>query len=355
MATLKRKEVSITAEDYTDAVSEREEDKIPIDTSILVSTGVTLLDLAISGGRVRGGGMPGGIMVELFGGSGSGKTAILTEIGASVQAKGGEVDICDPEARLDREYTRITGLDLPRDHYYRPNTVGDRKDAKGKVTELGLEGIIMGWEPKNPDVINLLGADSIAALSTAMEMDDGDKRGQRKAKELSELCRKTARIIAHEHKLVVFTNQIRDGEFGVTTPGGHAVPFHSSLRIACNQKEVIRKVKKNEHGVEIKKDVGIISNLFVKKSSIDDPFRTVPMYLMFGIGIDDIRGNLQYYKDMTKGTVYDCVDKTYTSLDRAVEYIEENDLEAELREMVIDVWEQNEALFKVNRKKKRRF
>ena len=37
------------------------------DTTIMVSTGSTLLDLAISGGRVRGGGIPGGIMVEIFG------------------------------------------------------------------------------------------------------------------------------------------------------------------------------------------------------------------------------------------------------------------------------------------------
>ena len=33
----------------------------------VISTGCTLLDFAISGGRVRGGGLPGGILVEAFG------------------------------------------------------------------------------------------------------------------------------------------------------------------------------------------------------------------------------------------------------------------------------------------------
>lgn len=330
-------------------------EKIPIDTSIVVSTGCTLLDLAISGGRVKGGGLPGGIMVEVFGGSGSGKTAILVETAASVQAKGGEAHIADPEARLDQEYAKLYGLELDKKHYYRPNTVGDVKNKQGKVVEQGLEGLLIDWEPENPAVINLFGADSLAALSTGMEMDEGDKRGQRKAKELSEMCRKISRIIAHEHKLVMFTNQIRDGEYGPNTPGGHAVPFHASLRIACNQKKKIEAVKKNENGKEIKKIIGIESELFIRKSSIDDPFRTCMMYLMFGFGIDDVRGNLQYLKDMTNLTTYDAITKSFTRLNSAIQHIENNDLEADLREAVIEVWESNEKLFKDNRKKKRRF
>ena len=33
----------------------------------VLSTGSTLLDLAISGKRVRGGGVPGGVLMEIFG------------------------------------------------------------------------------------------------------------------------------------------------------------------------------------------------------------------------------------------------------------------------------------------------
>ena len=33
---------------------------------MIVSTGSTQLDLAIYGGRVRGGGIPGGIIIEIF-------------------------------------------------------------------------------------------------------------------------------------------------------------------------------------------------------------------------------------------------------------------------------------------------
>ena len=171
------KKTSIPVKEMEEAIEQDHGEKIPIDTSLVVSTGCTLLDLSISGGRVRGGGMPGGIMVEVFGSSGSGKTAIMVETGASVQHNGGEVHIADTEARLDQEYSKIYGLVLEKKNYYRPNTVGDVKNKQGKLVEIGLEGLLIDWAPENPNVINMFGADSIAALSTGMEMDEGDKRG----------------------------------------------------------------------------------------------------------------------------------------------------------------------------------
>ena len=146
---------------------------IPIDVSNVISTGSTLLDLIISGGRIRGGGIPGGIMMEIFGPSSAGKTALLVEIGASIQAKGGDVEIIDPEARLDKEYTRIYGLELPKDHYHRFDLVEEVFD------------FIKDWEPENQKVINMVGCDSIAALSTQLEMGEGDKSGKRKANQLN--------------------------------------------------------------------------------------------------------------------------------------------------------------------------
>ena len=42
----------------------KEKKKYDGNTETMISTGSTLLDLAITGGRVRGGGLPGGILVE---------------------------------------------------------------------------------------------------------------------------------------------------------------------------------------------------------------------------------------------------------------------------------------------------
>ena len=327
-----------------DTEKPKKETKTKINTDLIVSTGSTLLDLAISGGRVHGGGLPGGIMVELFGPSSSGKTTVLVEIGASVQFKGGEVSIADPEARLDKEYTNMHGLELPSDNYERPDTVTEVFDK------------LMEWEPENADVINLFGADSIAALSTTMEMGEGDKRGQRKAKELSEGCRKTARIISKNNKLIVFTNQERQSEYGKTTPGGFAVGYHSSVRCRIARVKRIEQTKQIPGSKKkVVKTIGIHSKVTVVKSSVDDEYRTAPIYIIFGKGIDDVRGNLQWYKDSMGATKYNAVDKEFQRLDFAIRYIEENNLESDLREMVIELWESIEALFKTKRKPKVRW
>lgn len=338
-------------EETTDDVRKIEKGKPQVEDSyvsidkdtLLISTGSTLLDLAISGGRVRGGGIPGGIMVEIFGPSASGKTGLITEIAGAAQDKGGDVFFVDPEARIDKEYSRIYGFEMTKENYARPDTVTETFQ------------LIEDWSPENGKVINVFAADSIAALSTDMEMGDGDKRGQRKAKELSEGCRKTARLIAHNNKLVLFTNQERDGEFGKTTPGGHAIPYHCSLRLRVTRKGRLDKEKKLASGVKVKKTIGIHSEVLVKKSTVDDEYRTATLYIIFGVGIDDVRANLQYIKDMTKATKYWCVHEEYATMDKAISYIEENDLEPELRERVIDIWEDIESKFKTSRKEKKRF
>lgn len=331
----------------------------PSDSDLFVSSGSTLLDLAISGGRVRGGGIPGRLMMEVFGPPATGKTAMAMEIAASVQSKGGEADIADPEARLDFEYAKNYGVEIDEKKYYQPDCVLDvRHKTTGKVLEEGLESIIKDrWAPKRTDVVNVLVADSIAALSTSMEMKDGDKRGQRKAKELHALCRTTARLIAKDNRLLVFTNQLTANEWGEDSPGGVAIKFYASLRIQLRYKSKIELIKKNAAGKDVKKVIGVESEALIRKSSVDDPYRTAPLYLIFGFGLDDLRANLQYNKDMTKGTKYDCCngEKMYVAMADAIRYVEDNDLEDEVREYTIDLWEEAQSLFITDRKLKRRF
>lgn len=312
----------------------------------VVSTGSTLLDLAISGKRIKGGGLPGGIIVEVFGKSGTGKTAILEEIGASTQARGGEIKYYDPEGRLDAEYAELFQVDITEDNYERPDTVSELFKKMLKI------------EFKNEDVINTILSDSLAALTTDMEMsEDGDKRGQRRAKEFSEGLRKTCRHIAKNNWLIVCSNQVREGERGEYSPGGLAVPFYSSLRIKVSpvyQKGLSSKIVKKEdiNGKNLEKVIGIRSTCEIIKSSVDDPFRKCNISIVFGYGIDDIRDNLQYIKDMGGHTSYQCIDKSFKGLDQAIKYIEENKYREKLKEQVIKLWEEIDERFAINRQRK---
>lgn len=315
---------------------------IPRPTDHLISTGSTLLDLAVSCNRYDAGGVPGGILVEIFGASGSGKTALLVEMGASAQeTHGGKVRFLDPEARLDKEYAQIYGMVLDKEDYHRPNTVAE------------MFNHIYEWET-TPDTINVLAADSLAALSTELELDKGDKMGMKRAKEFSEGLRKLCRTIADENRLMVCSNQVRQGDFGDVTPGGKAIPFYASLRIKIKQLKKIEKTK-TVRGKTFKKIIGIESECEVVKNSLDDPFRKAPIRLLFGSGIDDVGANLQWLKTSLGGTKYKAVDQEYVALDQAIKYIEKNDLEAELRKEVIELYKEIENSFKMHRKKKKRF
>ncbi len=321
-----------------------------VEVKKVISTGSTLLDLAISGNRIRGGGVPGGIIMEVFGPPGAGKTAILAELCASAQFKKGDIKFLDPEGRLDQEYCRIYGMNIPKENYKRPDTVTEMFD------------LIKKWKPKADKSINVIAADSLAALSTELELGEkGDKMGMRRGKEFSEGLRKTCRLIANNNWLIACSNQLRESQYGEVTPGGKGIPFYSSLRIRIQEIDKVRIskkiVEKDEERKEVKvgKVIGIESHCVIKKSTVDDPFREAPIYIVFGIGIDDIRGNLQWYKDMTGDTTYDCIDKGYSRMNDGIRYIESNELQNELRERVIDLWEEIEDKFLMNRSPKKRW
>lgn len=319
------------------------------DFGAVISTGSTLLNLAISGGRVRGGGLPGGILVECFGPSGSGKTVVLSEIAGAVQRKGGENMFADPEARLNKQFASMFGFNLDESAYSRPDTVNELFKAAND------------WAPssfKNKR-INGIFADSLAALSTEMEMEKGDSMGMKRAKDFSEQLRKFCRVIAEKNYLMVCSNQVRQnmdaGPYGekYTTPGGVSVGFYSSLRLRFMKPEKIKE-KIKVQGKEVTRVVGVEVQIEVYKSSIWKPYRSAPVYILFDYGIDDIRANLQYVKDFTKNTTYTVGgEKLAISLEDSIKVVEEQGLEKELQEEVIDLWEEIETKFGKERKPKR--
>jgi recombination protein RecA len=314
----------------------------------VISTGSTLLDLAVSGGQTRGGGLPGGILVEIFGPSGSGKTVLLSEIAGAIQREGGEVMFHDPEARLNKTFAQLFGLELKEGDYKNPNTVTEVFKA------------VRAWNPENPKVINGIFADSLAALSTDMEMegDEGDKMGMRRAKEFSEQLRKTCRILARDNLLMVCSNQVRidvdpKSYQKYSTPGGLSVGFYSSLRLKASISNK-HKVDKTFAGKEVSRIIGVRVDIEVAKSSIWKPFHTAPVTILFDYGIDDIRENLQFIKSYTKNTIYTITGKGLDkSMEASIKMIEKDKLEDQLRKETIDLWEEIESKFESNRKPKR--
>jgi RecA/RadA recombinase len=327
-----------------------ETEELKGDFTNVISTGSTLLDLAISGGRKRGGGIPGGIFVEIFGPSSAGKTVLLCEIAGDVQRKGGEVRFDDPEARLNKTFAQLFDLNTDTIDY----------DTPDKVTEV-FENI-RKWKPKGTGVIHGSFTDSLAALSTDIEMDndDGDKMGMRRAKEFSEGFRKNARILKQKNYIMVCSNQVRDNQDATNkyapkfkSTGGFAIGFYASLRLRASNPEKIW-VKKTIAGKETKRCIGVETTFEVFKSSVWKPFHTAPVIIIFDYGVDDVRANLQYIKDWSGNTIYQVGDiKLNTALDKSIRMVEQQNLEKKLKREVITLWEEIEEKFKTDRKPKR--
>ena len=315
----------------------------------ITSTGSTELDLAITGEVTPEGGLPSGILVELFGPNSSGKTVLLLEMGGYIQRKGGDTFFNDPEGRINTGFAKQFGYDMTNIPVKEPDTV------------TGVFKNFRNWDPpKNGKVHGFL-IDSLAALSTDMEMDkeEGDKMGGRRGKEYSEGFRKSCREIKKNDYLMLASNQIRDsfapvGEKFATT-GGKAVGFYASVRLRLYAPEKIRTKEKKIGKKLVKKVVGTKVKVEVYKNSCDVAYRTAHIYIMNGYGIDDIRANLQYVKDYTNNNTYQVRDlKLDPSLDKACQMVENQNLEGKLKKEVIELWHMIEDKFKIERKPKKR-
>jgi|GEM_PF-424905 len=350
------KGASIVVDEITDTIKNRKIDRDEIINTGdfergVISTGSTLLDLAISTNRTYGGGIPAGVILEIFGPSSSGKTAVLAEIGASVKSKGGVVKYDDPEARLDTAYAARCGLKLEPEEYNRPDTVDQ------------LEDDLFAWDPQpyRRGAICARCEDSLAAFSTKAEIvDDHKMAAAKRAQKFHELFRKLARIIKSEGWIIACSNQEQESFGGMgakTTPGGNAIKYYASIRIRIARDLKGGKLKKTwkMSKATVEKVIGIKSIARILKNSCDDPFREVPIYIIFGQGIDDVRGNLQWLKDTLGLDAYDCVDKHFSKIEVAIRYIEEYGLESELRDKVIKVYNDIEDHFRTDRKSKVRF
>ncbi len=311
----------------------------------MISTGSTLLDLAISGGRVRGGGLPSGILCEIFGPSGSGKTVLLSEIAGAIQRQKGTLIFADPEARLNKSFASIFDLNINDMGYEIPDT----------VPELFKEVHDMD---SSEGVINGIVADSLAALSTNMELSDkGDKMGMRRAKEFSEELRKACRIIQNKNLLMVCSNQVRVNQDGgpfaqkYISPGGESIGFYSSVRLRTfNPRKIKDKI--TVAGKVVERVSGVETLIEVYKNSVWEPYHKASIVIDFQYGIDNIRTNLQYLKDYTNTSVYSIGDlKLDRSMEKSILMVEEDNLESKLENAVIDLWEEIQEKFTKNERK----
>ena len=264
-----------------------DEEENPADISDWISTGSSMLDLAISN-RPHGG-LPVGKMVEFNGLEGTGKSLVSAHICAETQRKGGIAVVLDTENAAAPEFWKSLGVDLKNLLYVQTDTVEDIFENMEKMI-----GIV---RKSNKDRILTIIVDSVAAASTKSELEsDHGKDGYATGKSIiiSKAMRKITTMIGRQKVLTVFTNQLRQNlnamAFGdkYVVSGGKALAYHCSVRVRLNNTGKLKK------GEEI---IGNECKAVVIKNRMGPPQRQASFDIYFDSGIADYGSWIKVLKE----------------------------------------------------------
>ena len=262
-------------------------DTTPTDIKDFVSTGSTMLDLAIS--NKPNGGIAVGRITEINGLESSGKSLLGAHILAETQRKGGVAVYIDTETSVSTEFLGAIGIDVESMLYLHLETVEDIFSA--------IEEIVAKVRESDKDRLVTILVDSLAAATTKVELEaefDKDGWATSKAIILSKAMRKITQMIGRQKIVLVFTNQLRQ-KLGVmfgdpwTTSGGKALPFHASTRIRLKNLGQIKDKKNNNIGMKMRAQV--------IKNRLGPPMRHADFELYFETGIDDDGSWLKVMKE----------------------------------------------------------
>lgn len=313
-------------------------------------TGSDVLDHTI------GGGIPVGKIVNIIGDKSTGKTLIASEIIAQSIKKFGDRIVYkydDVEAGYSFNTKEMYGFDII------PEAEEDNMSDSIEEFDLNFDECL---KKLKDDQILIYVLDSLDGLTNDAEIDRGLARrkamargekfsqgtyGIEKPKFFSQFFREKKKQIKQKNAILIVISQIRD-KMGVTfgrqwtRTGGRALDFYAA------QIMVLAEAEK----YEVKnKPIGICSKVKAEKVKVGRPFQTCYIDILFDYGIDNVSTNIKYLYDLKTDTGKDKAKKKdkinwggeELTVNKLINFIEDNGLESELSQKVSEKWDKEEA------------
>lgn len=257
-----------------------------------VSTGSWVVNRLIGDGSHdnRPGGIPRGYVTEIYGDEGCGKTTLALHIARMAQEAGERVVYADFEKSLRQQYKYVQNIGVKVNP---PDFIHIEPDN----FEEGVKLMGMAMVKVQPAVIIV---DSVTAMipKAAFEADADESVQVGLHAKLTgwwlnwitkRLGKKNiALVLVNQKRSYIKTDRFDTGPKEITS-GGKAIRFFTSLRMHMRpgKKEIIKDIS-DITGVEENKAVSQTVKVVVEKNKLDMPFKSGPIYIAFGQGIDNV-------------------------------------------------------------------
>jgi recombination protein RecA len=261
----------------------------------IIPTGSLVLNRAIGDGSLTGrpGGFPRGYITEILGDESTGKTTFALMASKWVVDNGGRVFWADFEHNLRAQLTYVENLGLNVNHqnffWIEPKNFEDGVKRVGQSL----------FKLKPPP--SLIVIDSVTAMSPKAVIDaEAGEEVQigRHAKLTGNFLNwitkylnqtNTGLILLNQTRVNVKTSKYDPGPAEVSS-GGKAVRFFSAVRVQLKQTSMKEKVsaKSDITGATEDKFINVAVKASIIKNKFDVPYKSGPIYLAFGRGIDNV-------------------------------------------------------------------
>ena len=208
-----------------------------------LDTGLPQLNKIISGRHDAG--FPFGRIIEIYGPSQSGKTLLAQMAMIGAQKAGGIAMFNDHERRFNVDFSKRLGLrtDAPFWLYKKPETWEKSNTLALKAAEMIRQKEII---PKEAPIVIVF--DSVASMIPKSVFEKGiDEYNMNDTTALARVTSTTLKAVSHFVEQLgvtaIYLNQIRTKPgvlYGdpTTTPGGQAMEFYASTRLAIGRKKI---------------------------------------------------------------------------------------------------------------------